>query len=78
MWCRVTAAITPWNFPMSMITRKVSPALAVGCPVRIDNPTSCGSSGLMLELLWKCCIVPARKLPASASSILPVYLPLYS
>ena len=31
--CRVTAAITPWNFPMSMITRKVSPALAVGCPV---------------------------------------------
>ena len=30
----VTAAITPWNFPMSMITRKVSPALAAGCPVR--------------------------------------------
>ncbi|MGH1352526.1 MAG: NAD-dependent succinate-semialdehyde dehydrogenase [Methyloligellaceae bacterium] len=27
----VTAAITPWNFPSSMITRKVSPALAVGC-----------------------------------------------
>ena len=30
----VVAAITPWNFPMSMITRKVSPAIAVGCPVR--------------------------------------------
>lgn len=29
----VVAAITPWNFPMSMITRKVSPAIAVGCPV---------------------------------------------
>ncbi len=27
----VTAAITPWNFPSSMITRKVAPALAVGC-----------------------------------------------
>ena len=30
----VAAAITPWNFPMSMITRKVSPAIAAGCPVR--------------------------------------------
>eukprot|EP00884_Botryococcus_braunii_P000574 jgi/Botrbrau1/10517/Bobra.7_1s0001.1 len=29
----VAAAITPWNFPMSMITRKVAPALAAGCPV---------------------------------------------
>lgn len=27
----VVAAITPWNFPMSMITRKVAPALAAGC-----------------------------------------------
>jgi len=29
----VVAAITPWNFPMSMVTRKVAPALAAGCPV---------------------------------------------
>jgi succinate-semialdehyde dehydrogenase/glutarate-semialdehyde dehydrogenase len=29
----VTAAITPWNFPVAMITRKVAPALAAGCPV---------------------------------------------
>lgn len=29
----VVAAITPWNFPMSMICRKVSAALAAGCPV---------------------------------------------
>lgn len=29
----VVAAITPWNFPMSMITRKVSPAIAAGCTV---------------------------------------------
>jgi succinate-semialdehyde dehydrogenase/glutarate-semialdehyde dehydrogenase len=27
----VTAAITPWNFPLAMITRKVGPALAAGC-----------------------------------------------
>ena len=30
----VAASITPWNFPMSMITRKVSPAIAAGCTVR--------------------------------------------
>ena len=29
----VTAAITPWNFPLAMITRKVSPAIAAGCTV---------------------------------------------
>jgi succinate-semialdehyde dehydrogenase / glutarate-semialdehyde dehydrogenase len=29
----VCAAITPWNFPAAMITRKVAPALAAGCPV---------------------------------------------
>ncbi|WDF71522.1 NAD-dependent succinate-semialdehyde dehydrogenase [Novosphingobium sp. KACC 22771] len=31
----VSAAITPWNFPAAMITRKCAPALAVGCPVVI-------------------------------------------
>ncbi len=40
----VVAAITPWNFPTAMITRKCAPALAVGCPVVIkpaeDTPLS--------------------------------------
>jgi succinate-semialdehyde dehydrogenase/glutarate-semialdehyde dehydrogenase len=31
----VVAAITPWNFPLAMITRKVAPALAAGCTVVI-------------------------------------------
>src|SRR5690606_24817054 len=31
----VCAAITPWNFPLAMITRKVAPSLAAGCPVVI-------------------------------------------
>jgi succinate-semialdehyde dehydrogenase/glutarate-semialdehyde dehydrogenase len=31
----VCAAITPWNFPLAMLTRKVAPALAAGCPVII-------------------------------------------
>ena len=35
----VCAAITPWNFPAAMITRKVAPALAAGCPV-IIKPAS--------------------------------------
>ena len=39
------AAVTPWNFPSAMVTRKVSPALAVGCPVVIKpselTPFSC-------------------------------------
>ena len=34
----VVAAITPWNFPLAMITRKVAPALAAGCSVVI-RPT---------------------------------------
>ncbi len=29
----VTAAISPWNFPLAMVTRKVAPALAAGCTV---------------------------------------------
>jgi succinate-semialdehyde dehydrogenase/glutarate-semialdehyde dehydrogenase len=40
----VVAAITPWNFPMAMITRKCAPALAAGCPVVVkpaeDTPLS--------------------------------------
>ncbi len=40
----VVAAITPWNFPIAMITRKIAPALAVGCTVVLkpseDTPLS--------------------------------------
>jgi succinate-semialdehyde dehydrogenase/glutarate-semialdehyde dehydrogenase len=35
----VSAAITPWNFPAAMVTRKAAPALAAGCPV-IVKPAS--------------------------------------
>lgn len=31
----VVAAITPWNFPLAMITRKAGPALACGCTIVI-------------------------------------------
>ena len=36
----VCAAITPWNFPNAMITRKSGPALAVGCTI-VVKPASC-------------------------------------
>ncbi|WP_100400932.1 NAD-dependent succinate-semialdehyde dehydrogenase [Bacillus sp. FJAT-44742] len=40
----VVGAITPWNFPLAMITRKVAPALAAGCPIIVkpaeDTPFS--------------------------------------
>src|SRR6187455_1867580 len=35
----VTAAITPWNFPLAMLTRKLGPALAVGC-TQVVKPAS--------------------------------------
>ncbi|MFY0758005.1 NAD-dependent succinate-semialdehyde dehydrogenase [Metabacillus dongyingensis] len=35
----ITGAITPWNFPAAMVTRKLAPALAAGCPV-ILKPAS--------------------------------------
>jgi len=47
----VVAAITPWNFPNSMITRKVSPALAVGCPVVIKPASATPFSALALAEL---------------------------
>src|SRR5664279_691577 len=40
----VCAAITPWNFPCSMITRKVAPALAAGCTVVIKPAASAGAT----------------------------------
>jgi succinate-semialdehyde dehydrogenase/glutarate-semialdehyde dehydrogenase len=47
----VCAAITPWNFPSSMITRKVSPALAAGCPVVIKPAQATPYSALALAEL---------------------------
>ena len=47
----VCAAITPWNFPTSMITRKVSPALAAGCTVVIKPAEATPYSALALAEL---------------------------
>jgi succinate-semialdehyde dehydrogenase/glutarate-semialdehyde dehydrogenase len=47
----VVAAITPWNFPNAMITRKCAPALAAGCPVVIKPATQTPLSALALAEL---------------------------
>ncbi|MEO0945389.1 MAG: NAD-dependent succinate-semialdehyde dehydrogenase [Pseudomonadota bacterium] len=47
----VVAAITPWNFPAAMITRKVSPALAVGCTAVIKPAPDTPLTALALAVL---------------------------
>ena len=47
----VVAAITPWNFPNAMITRKVAPALAAGCTLVIKPSEETPLSALALAVL---------------------------
>jgi succinate-semialdehyde dehydrogenase / glutarate-semialdehyde dehydrogenase len=47
----VVAAITPWNFPLAMITRKVGPALAAGSPVIVKPPSETPLTGLAIAHL---------------------------
>ncbi|HEX8829007.1 MAG TPA: aldehyde dehydrogenase family protein, partial [Xanthobacteraceae bacterium] len=47
----VCAAITPWNFPAAMITRKVGPALAAGCPIVVKPAEATPFSALALAVL---------------------------
>lgn len=47
----VTAAITPWNFPTAMITRKAAPALAAGCTMIVKPAEQTPLSALALAVL---------------------------
>jgi succinate-semialdehyde dehydrogenase / glutarate-semialdehyde dehydrogenase len=47
----VTAAITPWNFPAAMITRKAGPALAVGCTMVVKPASETPLTALALAAL---------------------------
>jgi succinate-semialdehyde dehydrogenase/glutarate-semialdehyde dehydrogenase len=62
----VVAAITPWNFPNAMITRKIGPALAAGCAVVLKPAAQTPMSAIAIGLL-------ARRagLPDGLLSILP-------
>jgi succinate-semialdehyde dehydrogenase/glutarate-semialdehyde dehydrogenase len=62
----VCAAITPWNFPIAMITRKVAPALAAGCPVVIKPAEQTPLSALA------CAELALRAgMPAGVLNVLP-------
>ena len=54
----VCAAITPWNFPLAMITRKVGPALAAGCTIIIKPAEQTPLSALALADLAKKAGIP--------------------
>src|SRR5690606_13816359 len=55
----VCAAITPWNFPSAMITRKAAAALAAGCPMVVKPATQTPYSALALAVLAHEAGVPA-------------------
>ena len=55
----VCVAITPWNFPAAMITRKVGPALAAGCPIVVKPAEATPLSALALAALAERAGVPA-------------------
>ena len=54
----VCAAITPWNFPIAMVTRKVGPALAAGCPMILKPAQDTPLSALALAELAERAGVP--------------------
>jgi len=62
----VVAAITPWNFPNAMITRKVAPALAAGCAIVLKPAAETPLSALALAEL-----AHRAGLPAGLFSVLP-------
>lgn len=55
----VVAAITPWNFPAAMITRKIAPALAVGCTTVVKPASETPYSALALAALAEEAGIPA-------------------
>jgi len=64
----VVAAITPWNFPIAMITRKVAPALAAGCTVVVKPAEATPLSALALAELAVRAGIPAGVLNVVTTS----------
>lgn len=55
----VVAAITPWNFPLAMVTRKVAPALAAGCTMILKPSEETPLSAFALAVLAEKAGIPA-------------------
>jgi len=68
----VVAAITPWNFPAAMITRKVAPALAVGCTVVLKPSELTPFSALALAVLAEEAGVPRGVLNVVTGDAAPI------
>lgn len=64
----VVAAITPWNFPIAMITRKVAPALAAGCTIVLKPATETPLCALALAALGEKAGLPAGVFSVVAGS----------
>jgi succinate-semialdehyde dehydrogenase/glutarate-semialdehyde dehydrogenase len=58
----VCAAITPWNFPAAMITRKAAPALAAGCTMVVKPASQTPLTALALAELARRAGIPCRGL----------------
>lgn len=67
----VVAAITPWNFPVAMITRKIAPALAAGCTVVLKPAEDTPLCALALAHLAK-----EAGLPAGVLNVVPTSDPV--
>lgn len=70
----VVAAITPWNFPHAMITRKCAPALAAGCTVVVKAPSNTPYSALALAELAQQAGIPAGVFNVIAGTPQPIGL----
>ena len=66
----VVGAITPWNYPVSMITRKVAPALAAGCTI-VLKPAE--STPLCAKAVFE--IFEAAGMPAGVVNLVPAQVP---
>jgi succinate-semialdehyde dehydrogenase/glutarate-semialdehyde dehydrogenase len=64
----VVYAVTPWNFPMSMIARKAAPALAAGCTVILKPAEQSPLTALLLAELWRQAGGPAGTLQVLATN----------
>lgn len=68
----VVAAITPWNFPAAMITRKVAPALAVGCTAVVKPAMETPLTALALAVLADRAGLPAGVLNVITGKAAPI------
>ncbi|CAM3785389.1 NAD-dependent succinate-semialdehyde dehydrogenase [Alkalicoccus chagannorensis] len=73
----ISAAITPWNFPAAMITRKIAPALAAGCPVIVKPATATPLTAMKIMEYCEQAGIPkgvVNLITGSASDITKVFM----